>query len=294
MIVKLERPLAVPPPKEGPWRLPDHLDLPPAQLPRSDGAPPWCFPDHTMLPDKDGSFVKNAQEPPQSQLLTESIRPHLNRLRPDGDYLIGQDLGIFWKLLAPPDTLRGAIAPDWFYVPGIDPFWYGEIRRCYVLWQELVSPNLAIEYVSGNGSEERDQTPEKGKFWIYEQRIHADYYAVYEVQHARVEVYRLDKDDVAGGVCHYSVLAPNAHGRYSIPQMQAELGIWRGKYQDEELPWLRWWDHQGILLPTGQESAETERQRAETERQRADAERQRADKLAERLRALGVNPDEVS
>ena len=37
--------------------------------------------------------------------------------------------------------------------------------------------------------------------------------------------------------------------------------------------------------------AEAERQRADTERQRADTERQRAERLAERLRALGVDPD---
>ena len=39
--------------------------------------------------------------------------------------------------------------------------------------------------------------------------------------------------------------------------------------------------------------AETERQRAETERQRAEVERQRAERLAERLRALGIDPADV-
>ncbi len=37
--------------------------------------------------------------------------------------------------------------------------------------------------------------------------------------------------------------------------------------------------------------ANAERQRADAERQRADAERQRAERLAERLRALGIDPD---
>jgi Uma2 family endonuclease len=41
---------------------------------------------------------------------------------------------------------------------------------------------------------------------------------------------------------------------------------------------------------TERQRAEAERQRAEAERQRAEAERQRADHLAERLRALGVEP----
>ncbi len=39
-----------------------------------------------------------------------------------------------------------------------------------------------------------------------------------------------------------------------------------------------------------EQRAEIERQRADTERQRADTERQRAERLAEQLRALGIDP----
>jgi Uma2 family endonuclease len=39
--------------------------------------------------------------------------------------------------------------------------------------------------------------------------------------------------------------------------------------------------------------AEQEHQRAEQERQRAEQERQRADRLAEQLRSMGINPDEI-
>jgi hypothetical protein len=39
--------------------------------------------------------------------------------------------------------------------------------------------------------------------------------------------------------------------------------------------------------------AEFERQRAESERQRAESERRRAEQLAERLRALGINPEDI-
>ena len=46
-----------------------------------------------------------------------------------------------------------------------------------------------------------------------------------------------------------------------------------------------------ILAETERQRAETENQRAETERQRAETEHQRAERLAERLRALGINPD---
>ncbi|MDT9276704.1 MAG: Uma2 family endonuclease, partial [Limnospira sp. PMC 737.11] len=82
--------------------------------------------------------------------------------------------------------------------------------------------------------------------------------------------------------------------------------------------WLRWWDSQGNLLLTGDERAklaeqrleqaqlqlQQERQRAEAERQqaelelqqerqRAEADHQRAERLAEFLRAQGINPEEL-
>ncbi|MGC1198986.1 MAG: Uma2 family endonuclease, partial [Geitlerinemataceae cyanobacterium] len=64
------------------------------------------------------------------------------------------------------------------------------------------------------------------------------------------------------------------------------LGIWRGEYMHQTLPWLRWWDSQGNLLLTGDE-------RAEQQQQRAEREQQRAERLAAKLRELGVDPDEV-
>jgi hypothetical protein len=71
--------------------------------------------DHTQLPESDGTFVKNFQEHPQSLVLTSSIEPVLQKLHPDGQYCIGQDSGIYWKVTKPPE--KGAEAPDWFYVP---------------------------------------------------------------------------------------------------------------------------------------------------------------------------------
>jgi len=32
--------------------------------------------------------------------------------------------------------------------------------------------------------------------------------------------------------------------------MGVELEIWHERYQNIELPWLRWWDNQGNLLLT--------------------------------------------
>ncbi len=240
------------------------------------------FPDHTQLPESDGTFVKNFQEHPQSILLTDSIKPVLQQRHPDGQYCIGQDSGIYWRLTDPPE--KGAEAPDWFYVPNVPPLLDGQTRRSYVLWREFISPLIALEFVSGDGSEERDKTPWKGKFWIYEQVIHPAFYGIYEVNKANVEVYEL-----VGG--QYQLLVANERGHYPINPLGVELGIWQGQYQNMELPWLRWWDLQGNLLLTGEERAEQERQRAEQERQRAEQERQRNERLIAQLRSLGVEPE---
>ena len=251
------------------------------------------LPDHTQLPESDGTFVKNFQEHPQSALLTDSIRPVLDQHHLDGQYAIGQDSGIYWRLTNPPE--RGAEAPDWFYVPNVPPALDGKMRRSYVLWQEYVAPLIVLEFVSGSGAEERDRTPpsqgQVGKFWVYEQAIRVPYYGIYEVEKAQVEVYHLV--DTA-----YQRMTPNDRGRYSIAPLGVELGIWQGRYQNVELPWLRWWGADGQLSLTGDERADLEqqevmreRQRTEQERQRADQERQKRQQLTEKLRSL--TPDQL-
>ncbi len=205
------------------------------------------LPDHTELPDSDGKFVKNLQEHPQSILLTNSILPILKQRHPDGQYCIGQDSGIYWRLTEPPEN--GAEAPDWFYVPNVPPTLDGKMRCSYVLWKEIVAPLIVLEFVSGNGEEERDKTPRSSKFWVYEQAIRVPYYGIYEVAKTSVKVYRLVGDS-------YEPLPTNERGHYPINSLGVELGIWQGEYQNVTLPWLRWWDLQGNLLLTGEERAE--------------------------------------
>lgn len=254
---------------------------------------PASLPDHTQLPDSDGNFVKNFQEPPEGDLLTNCITPILQQLHPDGQYCIGRDCGIYWRMTEPPEPAeRGAVseagaeatAPDWFYVPDVPPKLNGEIRRSYVLWKEFVAPLIALEFVSGDGTEERDKTPEKGKFWVYERAIRVPYYGIYEVKQARVEVYQL----VNG---RYQLMPVNERGHYPIEPLGVELGIWQGVYQNQEWPWLRWWDARGNLLLTAEERLEQERQEKELAQQQAEQERQRAERLAEQLRALGIEPE---
>lgn len=235
------------------------------------------LPDHTELPESDGTFVKNFQEHPQSILLTDSITSALQQLHPDNQYCIGQDSGIYWRLTEPPE--RGAEAPDWFYVPNVPPMLNGKFRRSYVLWQEYVAPLIVLEFVSDDGSEERDKTPVTGKFWVYEQAIRVPFYGIYEVNKASVEVYHL----VDG---HYELVPANERGHCSILPMGVELGIWQGQYNNIEAPWLRWWDAQGNLLLSSDEKSQQLALQLEQEQQRAE-------RLAERLRQMGVDPEQL-
>jgi Uma2 family endonuclease len=231
---------------------------------------PVTLPDHTQLPELDGILVHNMQEHPQSMLVTDALQPVLQRRHPTGRFLVGQDTAIYWRLTDPPE--RGAIGPDWFYVPDVMPLLDGKIRRSYVLWQEIVPPTIVLEFVSGDGSEERDTTPWEGKFWIYEHVIRPAYYGIYEVNPGRIELYQYVRTQ-------FELVKPNKRGHLPIPELGVELGIWNGFYLNATLPWMRWFDKRGRLLPTGHELV--------------DEQRQRGDRLAAKLRELGVDPDTV-
>jgi Uma2 family endonuclease len=242
------------------------------------------LPDHTQLPDTDGRPVENFLEHPQTILLTESALPVLRALHPDGQFVIGQNSGIYWKITDPP--LNGCKAPDWFYVPNRPPLLDGQYRRSYVLWQEHIAPTLIIEIASGDGSEERDKTPEEGKFWVYEKAVRAPFYAIFVPEPVGLEVYEL-----VGG--RYRHRKPNKRGHYAVEPMNLALGLWHGTFMNLTLDWLRFYDLHGLLLPAASESAEQERQRAEQERQAKEAALERAARLAAKLRELGFDPDQM-
>ncbi len=61
-----------------------------------------------------------------------------------------------------------------------------------------------------------------------------------------------------------------------MPELKAGLGLWQGEYQGITRKWLRWVDDQGNWIPTPLEESEA-----------------KAARLAQRLRELGIDPDEV-
>lgn len=256
-------------------------------------------PTHLELPETDGKPVENAFQHPQSALLSDVLLPELDRLHPDSNYFVGADTGIYWQHTKP-DPLTGCKSPDWYYVPNVPRTRDGGFRRSFVLWDEGIRPLIVIEYVSGNGAEERDETPFTGKFWVYERGICATYYVIWDQPQNRLELYELIRG-------RYQQRTPDIDGRHWIPEMEVSLGLWYGTYQGYTADWVRAWDRHRRLLPTAEERgdearrlaeqerlrAEAEKQRAESERERAENEKQRAEKLAARLRELGVDPDSV-
>ena len=244
---------------------------------------PPPFPNHTQLPDEDGTFVKNFQEHPQSILLTDSIGPILQQRHPDGNYAIGQDCGIYWRETEPPE--QGAVVPDWYYVPNVPALLDGKFRRSYSLWREYIAPLIALEFSSGDGTEELDKTPlsvspsgettKPGKFWVYENIIKISYYGVYIIETNQLEMYCFGN----GG---YQKIPPNKRGHYLIQPLGVELGIWHGSYQNQTQFWLRWWNKDGNLLLTGAERAEIEKAHAKQAEQRAEQSEQRAEQAEQR------------
>ncbi len=244
---------------------------------------------HLDLPDTDGLPVDNDFQFTQAMLLTTAIRPLMDEAYPKGDYFIGNDVGVYWKWTDPP--LDGCKSPDWYFVPGCRPDQPGVYRRSFVMWDEGVAPLIVIEFVSGDGSEEHDDTPGSGKYWVYRRGIRAFYYAIHDPVQKTLEVYQLD------GV-EYRKLSPNEDGLYRLPRFGFALGHWHGKVDQHTLTWLRFFSLDGTMIPSERERRELEEQRAEKEKERAEKEKQRATeaeaRLAEvlsKLKSKGIDPD---
>ena len=71
-----------------------------------------------------------------------------------------------------------------------------------------------------------------------------------------------------------------------LEQIELGLTLWEGEFEGRQDTWLRWCYQDGTVLPTGDERAEDEKQQKEQALSRAEL-------LAEKLREMGVNPDEL-
>lgn len=182
------------------------------------------------------------------------------------DFFIGVNLSIYFNLRqAKAKDFRG---PDIFVALGTER----RPRVSWVLWNEDGKyPDLIIELLS-------DSTASKdrgGKKHVYQNIFRTPEYFWFHPQTLEFAGWRL------GGL-EYQSIQPNEQGWLWSNTLELYLGITDGK--------LRYFTNQGLLVPTPEEGEKQALQLAEQERQRAEQEKQRADLLAEKLRALGIDP----
>ena len=159
-------------------------------------------------------------------------------------------------------------------------------------------PFWVLEYVS-KSSEPKD---ENVSFRKYELELKVPYYLIFYPGNDELTLYRQNKRR-----SRYDTVLPNAEGRSALPEVDIEVGLVDG--------WARFW-YKGRMLPLPAEldqelsevrlelelerrradgekrRADDEKRRADDQKRRADDEKQRAERLAARLRAMGIDPQE--
>ncbi|MFM7449785.1 MAG: Uma2 family endonuclease [Leptolyngbyaceae cyanobacterium] len=251
------------------------------------------YPPQKTLPTMYDLPSEDAEEPGlpdefhdiQPQLLKETFAPAT--YAPD-QVFIGTDLNVYYDVRHPQWYKR----PDWFVALGVaNSHNQQDLRLSYVVWQEGVTPFLVIELLSlgtededlGQTLRDADQPPTKWN--VYERILHVPYYAIFSRYTGNLRLFEIR------GV-RYQELSLDDN-RFWLPELELGLGVWQGGYDGIEGSWLRWYNRGGNWLPTLQEQVEQERNRAEQAERELAAERSRSQQLAERLRSLGIDPDQL-
>jgi Uma2 family endonuclease len=233
------------------------------------------LPDDYRLPDDP---VDNIYQPLLAEALRDGLAPI--GLAPE-TALLPTNYGIC-------ATIEGKIAvkaPDWAYIPNITAS-RKDVDRSYTPHLQGDLPVIVMEFLSETDGSEYSSKPTYpvGKWYFYEQILKVPTYVIFDPDGGLLEVYRRTEN-------RYILEQPNPEGRHWIAEMGLSLGTWQGQRADRQGYWLRWWMADGTLLPWATERAE--QAQADADRAQADADRQRAraDKLADYLRAQGIDPD---
>ena len=278
---------------------------------------PVRLPSTTELPCSDDTPVDNEDQNLLPNLLLFVLTSLWAERR---DWYFGVDMAIYHTTGV---STKVPVVPDGFLSLGVerrkasrDAEGETEGRLSYALWEESgIAPIMVLEMVSKTPGDEYDE-----KLEIY-QRLGVLYYVVYNPKHWQrdrhlpFEVYKLVKEP-EGSRYHLQMGEP-----YWMPEVGLGIGRTRKSLGDIEIEMLMWHDAQGLAYPLPEEAVkqlqalvkrlegqlEAERQRAELAEQQIEAERQRAElaeqqieaerqekaRLAERLRSLGIDLDNL-
>ncbi|MEB3342562.1 Uma2 family endonuclease [Okeania sp.] len=246
---------------------------------KSEPTVTWtALPEDYILPDDP---VENIQQPLLAAALTEALT--VAKLT-QPQMLIGSNFG----LVATVNDNIIVKAPDWFYVPEVEPVDEGVIRRSYTPNLQGKPVAIVMEFLSHKENDELSgcSTLPYGKLYFYEQILKVPTYVIYNPYKQSIEVRRLESGK-------YKLESPNEKEHFWIPELELFLGIWKGERLGQNINWLRWWDKSENLLLWSEEKNKQAEQRVEQEKQRADLEKQRAERLVAKLRDLGIDPDSL-
>jgi Uma2 family endonuclease len=224
-------------------------------------------PTEDELPYEDGVPMESDRHAQQIELLKEALQLHW---ADKPDVCIAGNLGVYYSLdQAQKQNFR---APDFFIALGVPR----RQRKSYVIWQEGKAPDLVIELLS-DSTADADRGIKKR---IYQDSMRVPEYILFDMETGAMEAFRLG---IAEKTLHTEYIGVGlGKDNDFVSNAAPHLGLrcWEGEFRSTWGVWLRWYDTEtGEFLPTGIETARLERKRAE--------------RLAEKLRALGVNPDEA-
>lgn len=219
----------------------------------------------------------------QPQLLRETFT---SSAYPKENALISSNLYLYYDA----EHTKWYKRPDWFVVLGTSRgYEEREFRLSYVAWQENIAPYLVVELLSPDTEKEdlgqslRSVDKPPSKWQVYEQILKIPYYVVYSRVSSELRVF----GRISGS--YRELVLPEQ--RLWLPEAELGLGLWHGEFQGIRGPWLRWYDENEQWIPSQEEKLRSQEDQLLQAQQQIDQERLRADKLAEKLKALGIDPD---
>ncbi len=223
-----------------------------------------CLPSAEDLPDSDDTPVDNQLQ----HLIPALLEAILALIWSDKmDWFFGVDMGIYY------DPYEPAIVPDGFLSVGVPRIIDEDLRLSYVLWEEKKVPILTIEIVS---HKRRGEYSKKKDFY---QEMGVLYYVIYNPlrkRKPRLEVYKLENKQ-------YILQSGEP---VWFPELGLGIGKEQGIYQGIQREWLYWYDEQGKRYLTPEELIQEQQNQVEIVQQRAKI-------LEERLKSLGIDPDNL-
>ena len=256
---------------------------------------PLSLPTQDQLPCDDGVPMETQRHKLQMDILIDTLLSWLEA-REDG-YVGGNMFVYFSAAQLRNQDFKG---PDFFAVLGVPK----QERKSWVVWEEGKAPDVIVELLS-ESTQQQDKTTKKD---IYQDQLRVPEYFWYDP---------FNPEDWAGFKLQNGVYQPlelDERERLISERLSLALVRWQGTYKGVETVWLRWETLEGELLATPQEiateaqqeaaqaqqeAAQAQQEAAQAQQQAAQAQQQatearaRADRLAERLRAMGIDPEAI-